>query len=48
MIDALSAPQIEETEHYLEWLEMHYLLEELGIEDINALFAEAAREHREE
>lgn len=48
MIDALSATQIEETEHYQEWLEMHYLLEQLGIEEINALFAQAAAEHQEE
>jgi len=54
MIDALAARQIEETPDWLAWIEQavsnQEVLEEceIDLDTINALFAEAAREHREE
>ena len=42
MIDAMSAPQIEETAHYLEWLESHYRV--MSLEEINEYLCEIAQD----
>jgi len=42
MIDAMSAPQIEETPEYLEWLEAHYRV--VSLDEVNEYLCEIAQE----
>lgn len=42
MIDAMSAPQIEETPEYLAWVESHFRV--MSLEEINEYLCEIAQD----
>ena len=42
MIDALSTVQIEETDHYLEWLASHYRV--MSLDEVNEYLCEIAQD----